>query len=383
MTPTIRTAVLAGLLSIFGTNLDAQTESCPTGTRTVIFFSNGMETSLRRAEDNKKRLREELDPLLVFPIQKDSICYSVAYNSNELGWTDMLEAYIQLISSDTARFWRIISRIESLPNVLQQGFGQIAQLLDSLTYVDDNDLQIQVDRYREEIAVNQRKVIIVPHSQGNFYANRAYSLLFESASPLPPDKFQIVSVATPDSLVGGNGSYTTLYGDFILAVPGRLNPNTLTDGTDCNNNGQLPGDNAFGCHDFLTSYLKGTFSKSQILSQVISAIPTDNPPSLRINAFQIIRNDILYEFGWSASSTGEFLDRADTYKAEVNVNCTDIIFIGCNWNFFAVVSAPLNSNSWGSALSDLHFGNFYTYCIIVYDKAGNSVTAPPGSCKIN
>lgn len=254
---------------------------CPVGaSQTVAFFVNGIDTDQEEANKNKKSLVASVNSYLNLPEDSDCINSDLAYNTNELSWVDLLQGYVQAVSSDTSGFWRIMSRLQTMPTVLQNLFSDIAVTLDKISYISDSDLRIQVEQYRHEIQDNKKKVIIVSHSQGNFYANEAQAVL-SSLLPISKQNFEIVSVANPDSFVGGdpNGVHTTLYGDVILIVPGRQDPNTDTAGTLCNNNGQLPGTDSFQCHGFANSYLVGTYSREKILGQIVNAIPTNTGPT--------------------------------------------------------------------------------------------------------
>ncbi len=251
---------------------------CPIGApKSIVFFGNGIDTSKKKAVDSRIELEKQTRLLLAPPRISDCVDFGIAYNTNELGWLDLLQGYVQAISSDTSGFWRCMARLEIMPAILQRLFSNIAVTLDKITYISDSDLRIQAEQYRHEIQDNRKKVILVSHSQGNFYANETYNLL-SSLIQISPNNLELVSVANPDNFVGGNMPHTTLFGDVILIVPGRLDPNTNINGTPCSNNGQLPGTNSFGCHDFISSYLTGTISKPKILEQIISAIPIFTPP---------------------------------------------------------------------------------------------------------
>ena len=67
-----------------------------------------------------------------------------------------------------------------------------------------------------------KRVIVVAHSQGNFYANMAAG----GIDPNLADSFRIVSVANPASFVEGDGPYTTIEEDRVIAlIPGSMHTN--------------------------------------------------------------------------------------------------------------------------------------------------------------
>ncbi|MDP3697659.1 MAG: hypothetical protein Q8R55_06665 [Candidatus Taylorbacteria bacterium] len=288
MKPTIRSATLFLLIVFgFGINLYAQnTEECQLGAKTVVFFGNGMETPERKADDDKKQLQEAIgkdvqDGKLILPpgVQLDSVCYDIAYNTDLPGryFLDFLDAFVQQSTSfATSGLWRILFGLEKLPGYLQVVLNNTEIVVDKFSYLVDTDLKIQVDRYLDEINNQHRKVIVVSHSQGNFYSNQAYRNIFGFETT---DKFEIVSVANPDSFVAGDKPWFTLYGDIILVVPGRLDANTDPDKTPCRTDTVLVvNDSSVQCHDFTDSYLVGKYSRANILGQIINAIPITPPP---------------------------------------------------------------------------------------------------------
>ena len=71
-----------------------------------------------------------------------------------------------------------------------------------------------------------KKVIVVSHSQGNFYVNGAKQLLAQQLRDGKMSSFAIFGVAVPaDNIGGGSGPYLTNHRDFIQKVPQSLPPN--------------------------------------------------------------------------------------------------------------------------------------------------------------
>ena len=291
MRPTIRTAILILSLAIlsFSTNLYAQparNTDCQPDDKVVVFFGNGMETSEDEAYISRTWLLDALKKdvqagkfTLPSGVQLDSICYQVAYNTDEPGWLDLFQAIRQFLAPNPTQTWQLISRLIKGPMGFQRAYAQIIAFYNSDLYVNDPAFQEQVTRYQKEIDAG-RKIIVVAHPQGNFYVNQAYTRLLNQGNP--PESFEIVAVATPDNVIADdltNTTQTTLFGDIILQVPGNLDANTAIQGTPC-----IPGDeltfasSSFQCHGFIESYLTGTHSRERVLGQIISAIPISQPP---------------------------------------------------------------------------------------------------------
>jgi hypothetical protein len=91
---------------------------------------------------------------------------------------------------------------------------ELAVAKDAEALVTTDSLKDHLNDYKTKIAEG-KKVLLVAHSQGNFFGNQAYGLL----SNTERQSFGIVSVANPDSFVADDGPYTTLINDtFIWAI---------------------------------------------------------------------------------------------------------------------------------------------------------------------
>jgi hypothetical protein len=128
-------------------------------------------------------------------------------------------------------------------------------------------------RYKREINAKGRRVILVPHSQGNLYANEEYATLSENERT----DMRIVATSTPSSFVPGDGPYTSVKEDklasTIFAFTGALPTNLLNGTTQCS--GSLADVNRWTCHGFKEEYLAdGKPSRAKIVQDIILALPT-------------------------------------------------------------------------------------------------------------
>ena len=99
-----------------------------------------------------------------------------------------------------------------------------------------------------------QKVLLVAHSQGNFYANSFYGSVADKDGGIPKESIAVYGVATPSSFVAGDGKYLTSETDKVIAgLVQRIHfrevlaPNTRIELTD--------GDDPLG-HSFSDVYLK-------------------------------------------------------------------------------------------------------------------------------
>jgi len=141
--------------------------------------------------------------------------------------------------------------------------------VDRVALVTTDSLADQVNDYMKQIKEG-KKILLVAHSQGNFFGNQAYGVLNSTAK----QSFGIVSVANPDSSVGDGGPYTTLEEDEVIeyikwvkdliGLPVPMKPN-LT-----NSPVELPDEKG---HAFINAYMvAGSNSDQKITNDMISVL---------------------------------------------------------------------------------------------------------------
>ena len=148
-------------------------------------------------------------------------------------------------------------------------------------YVNDDDLNDHIDNYRRDIKKGY-KVVLLAHSQGNFYANFAYDMLYkvENREITSTDSLGIVSVGTPASRVKDNFDSTTApYTTFNVDKP-MLGVRTLFSDTLPANDkeakyNKIPSlDKCDGdklCHSFVKAYTNIlNTSRTTIMKNVIN-----------------------------------------------------------------------------------------------------------------
>lgn len=250
----INLTILVFVLTAFST-IALLIAACPSIT---IFFSNGMNNTKKMAQVSLEALEGKLQPFLVTGLD---VNFRLAYNHKEDTIPQLVEVVSQKVADNWKSFWSYFSDLEPAPDWFQDAAKDIISATDSLIYVVDSDLQTQVDAYIDEIE-NGRRVIVVAHSQGNFYANAAYGMVNS-------DFFNIIAVASPASYVAGNGPHITLTDDYVINGMVRpLDPSTLsaeiTNNTD--NNSGWTG------HDFNSSYLEGDVTGPLITENINNLI---------------------------------------------------------------------------------------------------------------
>ncbi|QQS20962.1 MAG: hypothetical protein IPL87_00170 [Candidatus Moraniibacteriota bacterium] len=218
--------------------------------KSTVFYVNGMYVDAFSAEMTKQRLKATyLSYLETIPDQQfvtdEMRCveFRVAHNQREKAWLDLLEAFVQSSSDDTVHFWEWISRSHGIP--VPEWFKEVEltvskTISSAIFYIVDGDLRQHVETY----AGTNGRGIVVPHSQGNFYATQA-NLLLPRELRLP-----VLAIATPESVAPSLG-YVTGENDMVI--------NTIRDVT-----GALPANanvpcspDDWTCHGMSETYLGG------------------------------------------------------------------------------------------------------------------------------
>ena len=272
-----------------------------------VYFGNGIASPERDVRKTRDILRKVINQALASAGRQqlpfDCFDYAYATDSSVPYLGDLIESTSQIVLDDYSTFWQwLAGRGSDPPNIFEQAVQAMFASVSDIEYAVSVDLQNQVQRYRTTIDREQTRVVVIAHSQGNLFANQAFAALSTGTDgfvPISPERFRITAVATPQSFVATGDDWTTLYGDIILAVPGRLPANTDTDGTDCHSIiPQLPGLHPIACHLFDSSYFvdSSVYSRARIISEVLSQIPEGSPPTTR------------YTFTKIADSTESFVD---------------------------------------------------------------------------
>lgn len=248
--------------------LEVAVEPCAApADNTALFFVNGVLTTEAEARVNLMVLQQRLQSSM--PASEfEKISFNLNYNRTH-HLLDFFEVVIQWANQQGIRptlalVWGILRGTVTMS-------PQVTAALQALTVgatvqnvVTQQAIQQHVGVYRSNISEG-RKVLVVAHSQGNFFANSAYQQIPADERP----SFGIVAVATPANSVGGNGPYTTIDDDWVIGlVPGHLAANV--------SNGEV----SFPGHSFVDIYLVGgSPSLTKIRNDVRAEINLlDQPP---------------------------------------------------------------------------------------------------------
>ena len=244
--------------------------------KTAIYFVNGVTTTLDEARLNAGKLEMEVVTQLGVTLAQTNVCpeFFLNYNPTSGATQDFLEASQQRLGLDPSSFWKGLEGAGLYgPAIIQQA---LQGPMTSANQIDQATVQRHATAYQAQIATPAcRRVLVVPHSQGNLYTNQSYTLVNQSHV----SALKIVGVATPASEVKGNGRYRTSTTDVLIGAIRLVLLNTLTSNTNWGTNPLLMSPIYSGGHSFI-GYLSFEPSRTDILNDIglsLTALASVNP----------------------------------------------------------------------------------------------------------
>ncbi len=255
---------------------------CPESGLTTVFYVNGV---WNLSEEDADDARRTLSVLATQSFTNDwpTIDYVTEYNPSDGYIGDLIESADQALSgTNWTNFWRFAYGLDPAPLWFRLLSTKLIGAYSSILKINFQPvLDNQIKDYKGAISKG-RKVVVVAHSQGNFFANEAVKQL--SVAELR--SFAIVSVANPDSLVATNVAPhiivppVTLVEDLIVesvsavrlleGLAPAMAPTTTN----------LPATSAdWSGHEFIATYLQGSYpawqrnsSRTKIIDHLVAAV---------------------------------------------------------------------------------------------------------------
>jgi hypothetical protein len=289
------------------------------GLGTVFFFGNGMFTTKKSAEISRKKLEEAISRGVSLEKSKD-IQFDIAYKTNEFILTQVLNVALHKRIDNWESFWLWLSSLKKPPQWFQdQMVSLAAQALDHGA-IAFNDIQEHFEQYSRYIRQGYN-IVLVSHSQGNFYADQTMRKLSEytdasltgslkdkrKKNSLFPELFDLfgnVQVATPVVATINSSPWSTFKDDLVMQLVrkklgGALPANLKTPGI-----GLPPDGDLFG-HFFVEAYLRNSEAKQKILSDIQAQYTQLKYP---IGYFD---QAVLFESHWRHYGEGDSLHSPD------------------------------------------------------------------------
>jgi hypothetical protein len=301
MMEAIRTLLFSVLLLCCVQIWPEQAQAIICQSKTAIVYANGIFNTRAMARDSLlDGLRSRLIQFSVTFSDPAQYEYKLAYADNGgatgpgslAGLAQLYEAFDQKQAANDSSFWRWLAGLSTAPAWFKTMMTDLATATNANAYVDDATLQLQLNGdpadpvlqpgYRTLLKEGKR-VVIVAHSQGNFYANTAYDGLVQQY-PDYVNRLGIVAVATPDSRVAGSGQYVTVPEDAVIVAIRNIYPTTLPAkptslvSPNMGELGSVAWGNASDGHSFVEWYLAGTYTRNFILDAIVQILNKLQPP---------------------------------------------------------------------------------------------------------
>lgn len=246
----ILSSIVAVMLTFAPIISFAQTQCPAPEQEAVIFFGNGIDTTPDSAESSLNELRLELGDTY----NNHKLRYDLAYNNTSGIVIDLIQAIEQAELQWGSQILAWINGEDLAPDWFVERY---AQFLSIRILPVAEELSEHVSKYERAIRSGQ-KVLVVSHSQGNFYVNEAKTLLATRLDPVQMQSFGIFGAAVPANNVGGEGGpYLTNHRDMILLVPTSLPQNLVLMRADGSAADDVPRLNA---HFFNATYISYDFN---------------------------------------------------------------------------------------------------------------------------
>jgi len=230
---------------------------------------------------NKHKLAILVLVIFLFPnFAKAVTCSPVGYsvftingiNTDINGATENRDALKKLLLYQSSQYKNQKITVDFLHN---KSHGKIIDALDTTNqiYFDENSLNIQDADFARMLTdasakLTTQKVLLISHSQGNFYANTFYDAVADEPGGVPSMSIGVYGVASPASRVAGGGLYLTSDTDRMIIGTVAKFPltNTLKPNTHINFNSK---DDSLG-HSFSKTYL--TYEGNRIISDIKTSL---------------------------------------------------------------------------------------------------------------
>jgi hypothetical protein len=192
---------------------------------TVVFYINGIRTSALEAGIDKNILLSAMLNSFGGDLPTDLTVRHV-YNPTSGGTADLGESVQQRLTElgirTTESIGAILSKLHRQPEMVQLAVRD--EVLKAVQTDPSFSIVAQhIAEFRRTALNRGNNIILVAHSQGNLFANLAYSAL----SADEQRRTRLLSVATPSGFTAGNGPHTTDWNDIIGLIPTSRRANVL------------------------------------------------------------------------------------------------------------------------------------------------------------
>jgi len=185
-----------------------------------IFHINGVMTDRPKAEANLIRIREVYGN----SYKEHILVYGLGFNQTRGFATDLYQSALQVISGYVGATWdKFMNAVTfgvysiGMPEATAKAIAKV--VTDKFAFTkpspyQDQDLADIMNDFAQKSVFGSR-LVIVPHSQGNLYANLVYDKLIATGMR-PAKSIGVVGMAVPYSSVRSGNTYITSGNDFVI-----------------------------------------------------------------------------------------------------------------------------------------------------------------------
>jgi len=225
-----------------------------------LYYANGILIDMDIAIDkHEEAWKDKVDDLFLSNQEeyKKVANIKISFNASQGPLDDVYESLEQIMSNE----WGWVEYAKQYRTYMEEsGFQESVDL-------HSHDLTNQVNAYKQSIK-DGHGVIVIAHSQGNYYTNEAYELL----DGWMKDYFHMFGVATPANHVAGyavgdtDAPYVKFHNDIINLILTGLDSNADDLNTEHNSLISYPA------HNFYNSYMTAKYTKDKIFNFILEKI---------------------------------------------------------------------------------------------------------------
>jgi hypothetical protein len=255
-------------------------------TGTKVYFGNGVLNTRHTAEHSAEALSElNLESLG----QKDRISFVLAENFDETGFLSVLVAISQLDRQGFKGAWRTLLGL-SVPT------GKIADLVakSMLSKIEKSTAQKMIDQYKKDLAENY-KILIVSHSQGNFYASEVLDqIVYRQHNASEPTRIGMGNVRVASPAYDSYSSPSITFADDKVIQAARMTFGAPEATLPAIGSGPSPLRDPWG-HEFTKAYMNTPESRAMIQKAIDDVASRIEIPNLDRSALKIsLESDMGY-----------------------------------------------------------------------------------------
>ncbi|MDK2125248.1 hypothetical protein [Parachitinimonas caeni] len=179
---------------------------------TAVVFVNGMNNTFDDAIASMQVLKQRVSARGA----GKGYVYGNAYNATNGFFSDLYQVFKQKgqEGEKVSGFWQMVDGGNVTPGWMSTALRDkyVATLSKEVT----PELPEHLKFYRQHLSAN-RKLVLVPHSQGNLYANISQNILIGESAAQAPNVFA-VGVASPAARTMPNSTYVTSSADAVIGA---------------------------------------------------------------------------------------------------------------------------------------------------------------------